>query len=260
MLDALSEAVAYGARVSEDRRKGQSSLFGDGSVETGASAPSLPDVPRWTDKEIWAFEKEALGFYVSGHPLSDFKEELRLFATATTDQAVDLPDESEVQMGGIITTFKTQVDKKGQTMAFFTIEDFSGSIECICFSDPYRRFMSLLHTDSLVLLSGNLSTREGERPKLKIQTVTPLSEVRNGAVLDVHLRLVPDQLAEGILDELESLICRFDKGNGFLFIYYPVGNQTVKIKSNRVRLEARRELIESLRELLGPDAVFCSRG
>jgi len=260
MLDALPEAVAYGARIAEDRRKGQSSLFGDATDEDGIATPSLPEVPPWTDKEIWAKEKDALGFYVSGHPLSDFKEELRLFATASTDQAADLPDESEVQMGGIITTIKTQVDKKGQTMAFFTIEDFSGSIECICFADPYRRFTPLLHTDSLVLLTGNLSTREGERPKLKIQTVVPHSDVRNGAVLDVHLRLVPEQLADGILDELESLICRFDKGNGFLFIYYPVGKQTVKIKSNRVRLEARRELIESLRELLGPDAVFCSRG
>jgi DNA polymerase-3 subunit alpha len=260
MLDAIGEAVAYGARVAEDRRKGQSSLFGDATGQTDIGTPTLPDVPRWTDKEIWAREKEALGFYVSGHPLSDYKEELHLFATATTDQAGDLPDESDVQMGGIITTVKSQVDKKGQTMAFFTIEDFGGSIECICFADPYRRFTTLLHTDSLVLLTGNLSTREGERPKLKVQTIVPLSEVRNGVVLDVHLRLAPEQLAEGILDELESLICRFDKGNGFLFIYYPVGNQTVKIKSNRVRLEARRELIESLRELLGPEAVFCSRG
>ena len=163
-------------------------------------------------------------------------------------------------MGGIITTVKTQLDKKGQTMAFFTIEDFSGSIECLCFADAYRRFMTLIHSDSLILLAGNLSTREGERPKLKVQTVVPLSEVRNGAVLDVHLRLAPEQISEGVLDELESLICRFDKGNGFLFIYYPVGKQTVKVKSNRVRLEARRELIESLRELLGQDAVFCSRG
>jgi DNA polymerase-3 subunit alpha len=260
MLDALNEAIAYGARLADDRRKGQSSLFGDATEEVGIAAPSLPDVPPWRDKEIWAKEKEALGFYVTGHPLSDFKEELRLFATASTDQAGDLPDDSEVQMGGIITAIKTQLDKKGNTMAFCTLEDFSGSIECLCFSDPFQRFNQFIHNDSLVLMAGNISTREGERPKLKIQSIVPLSEVRNGAVLDVHLRLMPEQLSEGVLDELENLICRFDKGNGFLFIYYPVGKQTVKIRSNRVRLEARRELIESLRELLGSDAVFCSRG
>jgi DNA polymerase-3 subunit alpha len=260
ILEALNEALAYGARLSDDRRRGQSSLFGDVPGGAGISEPSLPDVPPWTDKESWAREKEALGFYVSGHPLSDYSEELRLFGTATTEQAVDLPDESEVQMGGIITRVKTQIDKKGQTMAFFTLEDFSGSIECLCFSDPYRRFSDLVRSDSLVLLNGSLSTREGERPKLKVQSVTALAEARDGVVLDVHVRLLPEQIADGVLDELEHLVCRFDKGNGFLFLYYPVGTQTVKVKSNRVRIEARRELIESLRELLGADSVFCSRG
>jgi hypothetical protein len=84
--------------------------------------------------------------------------------------------------------------------------------------------------------------------------------VRNGAVLDVHVRISPEQVSDGVLDELERLVTQFDSGNGFLFLYYPVGKRTIKVKSNRIRIEGRRELIESLRELMGPDAVFCSRG
>jgi DNA polymerase-3 subunit alpha len=163
-------------------------------------------------------------------------------------------------MGGIVTQIKSQMDKKGNMMAFFTLEDFAGSIECLCFADPYRRFGSHLTLDALILVAGSLSTREGERPKLKVATLTPLSETRNGAVLDLHVRLTPEHLQEGTLGQLESLVCRFDRGNGFLYLYYPVGTQTVKIKSNRVRIEARRELVDSLRELLGADSVMCSRG
>ena len=259
-LEILPDAITYGLKESEDRRKGQSSLFGDATNGAAIPLPPLPDVPAWPDRDLWAKEKEALGFYVSGHPLSDFKEELRLFATATTDQATDLPDESEVQMGGIITQIRGQMDKKGQSMAFFTMEDFSGSIECICFADPYRKFGTLLQMDSCVLIGGTLSTREGERPKLKVQTVTALADARNGAVLDVHVRLDPEQLSTNLLADLESLVTRFDKGNGFFFIYYPVGKHTVKVRSNRFRVEAQRGLIDGLRELVGPDAVYCSRG
>jgi len=260
VLEALNDALTYGARLAEDRRRGQASLFGGSDPAAAIPPPSMPDVPKWSDKEIWAREKEALGFYVSGHPLSDYGEEMRLFATSSADQAADLPDESEAQMGGIITQMKTQLDKKGQMMAFFTLEDFAGSIECLCFSDPYKRFSSILHIDSLVLLAGRVSTREGERPKLIVQTATLLSDVRQGAVLDLHITLTPDQIGAGLLDELEQLLARFDRGNGFLYFYYPLGDRTVKVKSNRVRIEASRELVDSLRELLGSEAVFCSRG
>ncbi|MBI5867408.1 MAG: DNA polymerase III subunit alpha [candidate division Zixibacteria bacterium] len=259
LLEALNDALSSGARVAEDRRRGQESLFGGSASAAAIPPPTLPDVPKWSDKEIWSREKEALGFYVSGHPLSDYTEEMRLFTTCSADQAGDLPDESEVQMGGIITQMKSQLDKKGQMMAFFTLEDFAGSIECLCFSDPFKRFQSIFRIDSLVLLSGRVSTREGERPKLIIQTATLLSESRNGAVLDLHITLTPEQMEADLLASLEQLLTKYDRGNGILYFYYPVGNRTVKVKSNRVRLEASRELVDSLRELLGADAVFCSR-
>lgn len=261
VLEAIPDAIAHGSRMGEDRRRGQSSLFGE-SAGNGVTIPepTLPDLPPWTDRERWAKEKDALGFYVTGHPLSEFREELRLFATSSTDRVADLPDESEVQIGGIVTQIRSQLDKRGQMMAFFTLEDFSGTIECLCFADPYARAGKNLLTDALVLVSGTVSTKEGERPKLKVTNITPLADTRNGAVLDMHVRLTPEHMEAGTLDELERLVCRFDKGNGFLYLYYPVGAQTVKIKSNRVRIEARRELVDSLRELLGADSVLCSRG
>ena len=181
-------------------------------------------------------------------------------AIAKPDQATDLPDESEVQIGGVITQVRSQLDRKQQQMAFLTLEDFGGSIEIICFSDPYRRYREILTADSLVLLGGHLSTREGERPKLILQTATALADALRGAVLDVHIRLTPEQVADGSLDQLEAVLSRYDKGNGIVYIYFPMGAKTVKIKSNRLRLEPDRTLVDSLRELLGDDAVYCTRG
>lgn len=259
LLHALDAAIAYGAQSATDRRRGQASLFDGGDV-VETSAPQLPDVAEWTVDERWAYEKEALGFYVSGHPLLAFAEELQLFSTASADQAGDLPDEAEVSIGGVVTGLKTQADRKGNMMAFLTLEDFGGTLEVICFSEPYRKCSHLLVNDSLVLLSGRINTREGERPKLIMNNAVALADVRGGAVLDVHANLTPEQLSAGILDQLETVLSRYDKGNGFLFLYYPVGTETVKIRSNRIRLDARRELVTSLRELLGSESVFCTKG
>ncbi len=259
VLTALDAAISYGAQSATDRRRGQASLF-DGGLSIETAIPQLPDVPTWTSDERLAKEKEALGFYVSSHPLLAFAEELQLFSTASTDQVADLPDEAEVSIGGVITAMKTQADRKGQMMSFFTLEDFGGTLEVICFAEPFRRCSSILVNDALVLLTGRTNTREGERPKLILNNAVPLSEVRGGAVLDVHARLTPELLAEGVLDQIDDLIGRYDKGNGFLFLYYPVGTETVKIRANRVRLDARRDLVASLRELLGSESVFCTKG
>ncbi len=258
LLAGLDAAIAYGAQSATDRRVGQASLFGGDVVES--SIPALPDVPDWNEDEKWANEKEALGFYVTGHPLLAYAEELQLFSVASTDQVADFPDEAEISIGGVVTQLKTQLDRKGQTMAFLTLEDFGGTLEVICFSDPFRRCQSILTNDSLVLLTGRVNTREGERPKLILQNAVPLSGVRQGAVLDVHARLSAEQLNNGILNDLDTVLGRYDKGNGFLFLYYPLGTETVKIRANRVRLDASRELVTSLRELLGADSVFCSKG
>jgi DNA polymerase-3 subunit alpha len=259
LLAALDSAISYGAQSATDRRRGQASLF-DGGLEIDTAVPQLPDLPAWTAEQRLAKEKEALGYYVSSHPLLAFSEELQLFATASSDQVEDLPDEAEVSMGGIITAMKTQPDRKGQMMSFFTLEDFGGTLEVICFAEPFRRCSPILANDAAVLVNGRVNTREGERPKLIMNSAVPLAEVRAGAVLDVHARLTPELLADGILDQIDGLAGRYDKGNGFLFLYYPVGTETVKIRANRVRIDARRELVESLRELLGPESVFCTKG
>jgi DNA polymerase-3 subunit alpha len=259
LLASLDGAIAYGAQAQADRRRGQASLF-DGKNDAGVPEPVLSQTPPWPAEETSSREKEALGFFVSNHPLSEFADELELFATATTDQVGDLPDESEIQIGGVITQIRTQTDRKQQQMAFLTLEDFGGTIEVICFADPFRRYRETLRTDALVLLGGRLSTREGERPKLILESATALADALRGAVLDIHISLLPDQVTDGTLDQLESVFRRYDKGNGIVYIYFPIGAKTVKVKSNRIRLEADRHLMGSLRELLGEDAVYCTRG
>ena len=130
---AIGAALDLGQRTQRDRDSGQTSLMD--VLDTDASSElrprRLPEAKPWADGEALAREKEVLGMYISGHPLARYERELSTFATATTVDLVEMEDDEPVRLGGIITNVKTTTDRKGERMAFVTLEDFSGSVELV---------------------------------------------------------------------------------------------------------------------------------
>jgi len=96
-------------------------------------------------------EKEALGFYVSGHPLEKYRLELAAFATVNSEEISEQPDGSDVSLGGIVQNLKINYDKQGRQMAFITLEDFFGVIEIITFADLYEKSKQLIQVDARLL-------------------------------------------------------------------------------------------------------------
>ncbi len=171
-----------------NRRKstvtGQISLFdmafGDAPVLQAVSQlPNLPDFPL---RQRLAMEKEVSGVYITGHPLDDYRETLSAFAFSTAqlegldereDRGLDL-DGQHVEMAGILTEVKGKATKKGAYMGFITLEDLTGQIECLVFPKVYERYQGLMAPDDLVVLTGRLSIREEEDPKLLLDQMIPL--------------------------------------------------------------------------------------
>ena len=123
------------------------------------------------------------GVYITGHPLDDQRETLRLlnFSTAELERVLEdgegdaeMLDGRTVDMGGILTEVKGKATRKGAYMGFCTLEDLTGQIECLVFPKVFERYQSLLSVDALVVLTGKLSVREEESPKLLVEQVTPL--------------------------------------------------------------------------------------
>ena len=165
---------------------GQLSLFdmafgGDTLVTDRDELPDLPDFPLRTRL---AMEKEVSGVYITGHPLDDYRDALDELSFSTADlegleeredHGMEL-DGRAVEMGGILTEVKGKATKKGAYMGFITLEDLTGQIECLVFPKVYERYQGMLAADDLVVLSGKLSIREEESPKLLVDRVTPLEE------------------------------------------------------------------------------------
>ncbi|MBM3261882.1 MAG: DNA polymerase III subunit alpha [candidate division Zixibacteria bacterium] len=262
MMEALDAAIDMAQTNQSDRDKGQTSLFDmGGSAPVVLHRPTLPTVPRWSPSQALALEKEVLGFYVSGHPLAEFEDELRAFTTAEIKRLDQVRDRDEdVVVGGIVIEIKPIVDRKGKSMAFVTIEDFSGTGEVLVFSDQYELHRTLVATDSLILVRGQISAKEGEK-KVVASEIMSLEDARNRLARAVHLTVAPDQTTDAMIQTLQETFRTYP---GECEVFFHVRTEEygdVRIRAGEgIRVTPARELLHCVRETLGPDRARIAGG
>jgi len=161
MIEGLEAAMNYGQRVQQEKASSQVSLFGtEEVVKLNSNGCKLPAVPEWHDKEKLAFEKEALGFLITGHPLDRYIEDIRRIGCNDIAKLPDMADGSEARICGIVSAFREIITKKGDRMCFATIEDMTGGVEITVFSDIYANTSQLLKSDDPLFITGKLERGE----------------------------------------------------------------------------------------------------
>jgi DNA polymerase-3 subunit alpha len=267
--ESIDKGFDYGAGFQKDRISGQANLFDDlfsGAPAAGSAGPVVPEpplatVPPWPYSLVLQREKELLSFYVSGHPLDRFQDEINGFTSLklSVEEIASVKDKSPVTIGGLITTVKPYVSAKG-TMAFLTIEDFSGSIELLAFSEPYEKYGALLVEDSMVLVHGTMSKRDGEdKPKIMVDRCIALSESREKLARSVHVRLNTTGLENDFIQSTLAL-CRNAEGPCALIVHLLTaeGNE-YRVRAGTVKVSAAPESITALRAHLGKDNVWIGK-
>jgi DNA polymerase-3 subunit alpha len=161
LMAALDDTMAAGQKYQEERDSAQVSLFGElPAVHKNGTSRTLPATDEWHEKERLAFEKEALGFLITGHPLDRFAADMKRLASAEICRLPELPDASEVSICGIVTSLKEIITKKGDRMGFALVEDLTGQVEITVFSDMYLHTCSLLKSDDPLMITGKLEKGE----------------------------------------------------------------------------------------------------
>jgi DNA polymerase-3 subunit alpha len=190
IVAAIERAMALGATASADRSAGQLGLFGEG---VAAAEPDYPVVAEWSETERMAREREAIGFYATDHPLARHERVLRLFASQTTAGLVHVQDRDRVRLGGMILAPRVTLVKsgpnEGRKMAFFTLEDFAGGVECVLFARGYAEMGALVEADRVVVLEGRLD-RGRETPSVQVDRLVALEDA-------------PRLMARGLLVRME---------------------------------------------------------
>jgi DNA polymerase-3 subunit alpha len=196
----IDRTLTRAANILSDKQKKQDTMFG--MLEE--KAPPMPEresnLQEWPQHELLAHEKELLGFYVSGHPLTPLAPLLQRFSLHNTSQLAALPNRSLTRIGGMIAAVSHGVSKKsGKPYSMVTLEDLDGSVQLLVMND-YDKFRPLLEPNKALLVIGEISTGE-DKPKIFPQDILPLEDAPKKYTKQVHLRLPmahlqPDDLAK----------------------------------------------------------------
>ncbi|MBI5049786.1 MAG: DNA polymerase III subunit alpha, partial [Nitrospirae bacterium] len=154
MMFALNSILDTALRSQRIKVSGQGSMF----ELHQPSESMLPNMEEWKEQELLMMEKEAIGFYITGHPLSRYEEKLKEFSVIPTCELQDMQDKDEVNIGGMLRNIKRiQVKRTGDLMAYYTIEDMYGTVEVTVFSDLYRESASTIAQDTPLLIRGQIN-------------------------------------------------------------------------------------------------------
>lgn len=172
LLAVMDRALEIASSRQSDLASGQIGLFGEEEFET-INTMELPDMEEMPTKELLRLEKELIGFYVTGHPLDEFRDTLKRFTPIAKLSEENIKDGMRVTVGGIISDMKLRTTKNGDRMANFILEDFSGLINAIAFPRCYSTYAGAIEADSLVKVSGMIKLDE-EVPRLFANSVEPM--------------------------------------------------------------------------------------
>jgi DNA polymerase-3 subunit alpha len=218
--------------------------------------PSLPDVPDWPLQEILQREKELLGFYISGHPLDKYAREVELFSTLKWEQPQTYLPNKEIQTAAIINQIKTHLDRKGNIMAFITVEDKLKSFEGIVFASVYEKYSAFINKGEMVFLRGRVSEADEKSIRILCDEIIPISEVRNRLSNGIQLLIDPLTMKEEEIGKLQQLI---QKNPGKIPIYFEMrtnGNESGLImRSKKFQVILSDDFLNELQKLLGKDHI-----
>jgi len=196
----IERTLARAASILSDKQKGQSSLFGALEEKAPPMPEAISNLEEWPQHELLAHEKELLGFYVTGHPLTPLAPLLNRFSLHNTSQLAALPNRSLTRIGGMISAVSHGVSKKsGKPYSMVTLEDLDGSVQLLVMND-YDKFRPLLEPNKALLVIGEISTGE-DKPKIFPQDIMALEDAPKKYTKQVHLRLQmahlqPDDMAK----------------------------------------------------------------
>jgi len=256
LVAQIDRTLARAASILSDRQKGQSSLFG--ALEE--AAPPMPEaisnLPEWPQHELLTNEKELLGFYVTGHPLTPLAPLLQKYSLHTTAQLAEVPNRSMTRIGGMIAAITHGVSKKSsKPYALVTLEDLEGSVQILVLND-YDKFRPLLEVNKPILVVGEVSTGE-DKPKIFPQEIMPLEDAAKKYTKQVHLRLPVAHLQpDDMVKAQELMAAHAGKCPLFLCFLRPEGGSVFIEANGRFGVTPSLELEHAVNRQFGDKAYY----
>ncbi|MBU3684555.1 MAG: DNA polymerase III subunit alpha [Phycisphaerales bacterium] len=265
LVATIEDAIRSGQSKDQDRRAGQMTFFGDfeAAPAPAGGAPAagtLRKVAPWDRMQALAFEKEALGFHVSGHPLDQYRDEIATFCTGPLARIAQMPQDASVVAGGMLTRVRAVVAKTGksagQRMAMFTLADQASSLEGVVFAQTFAAHAEVMQQDRVVLMVARLDHSRGS-PQLVVDRIIPIEDAAQHLATRLEISVVagresdPEaigalQMASGILRQAAGSVAALSGRPVDVDVRTEVGGRVVLMRSSALHVVPERALLTKL--------------
>ncbi len=256
LMASLPAALKLAEQQSRNREAGIDDLFGMAAPVVDAESGQYLRQPDWPEDQRLACEKQTLGLYLTGHPIDRHLDELAQF---TTCRIVDLkPDRDQtVVVAGLIIAMRTMNTRRGDRMAFITIDDRSARIELAVFAEAYQQHRHLLAKDKLIVVEGEVSVDEYSGGyKMSARNLYDLDQAREHFARRLVVAVADRQAGNGFIPGLQTALSPFREGNCPVILDYRAGHARAEIQLGRQwRVHPTDELLHRLREMVGEEGV-----
>ena len=246
----------------KERESSQSSFFdqfdsSSSSTENGVKPYEIPDAHEWDQKELLSIEKETLGFYITGHPLLDFADRLKLVTNADSGNLSSKKDKDTVTVAGVVSSLAEKQTRRKDIMCNVTLEDLQGSVNIIFWADTYKKFYSLLHSEEPVVITGIIDIGD-ETPKIIAQEAVPLSKSMENPYKQVRFMIDADKATPENIMSLNEAIKKYSgKYEGYMHIINGK-SETIVYLGDQSRLDISDKLKKEVDGILGEGAtIYC---
>jgi len=253
----IDRAMDWGQRTQREREIGQGGLFGMTSVTVNGNHNLDPADP-WPEGLKLKHEKETLGFYITGHPLRKYANEVKTYGNATTGVLSEKPSGFDVAIGGLVSALRLMRTKKGEAMCVILLEDWEGIVEVLVFPETYTKVQRLLEVDAPIFVRGKLDNDESSS-KILATDLLPMERVKEALSRIVTIRINGSAAPLDVAEQLQPIM---DEKRGSAEVIFELefpGRFTALVRPNPyVKISPDREFVESVERICGRNTVHLS--
>ncbi len=257
LMAIVDQAMDKAKAVQRDKQSGQMSLFSisPDTDTTDKSGIVIPDIPEWNERERLTKEKETVGFYITGHPLDQDIHEIRTIADTDIAGLAEFGEDQPVRIGGLIRSCKQLKSKKGDPMAFITVEDLLNAVEVIVFPNTFAECYPLLSSTETIIVQGTVQNDE-RGPKIIAESIELLPAARETHTESINIKLNSEKISRKRLESLKQILYRYHGSCPLLLTMHFPGQGEVDIEILKdLTVRPCREFTDETEEILGYKAL-----
>lgn len=280
-VEGLDDAMKQAQSTKKDRDKGQLTFFDNPQTDV-ISRKELPNVAEWDDREKLAYEKESLGFYMSGHPLASYADVIEYYTTVTSNTIPGCLYGTEIYMTGMISSPRNLMTKKNEPMAFFTLEDLEGITDAVVWPKSYEQCGAAIEDGVIVWVRGvvtpgrsrqtnNSGSRNGsvdaedseeqeeEVRQLEVSEILPITEVQDKQTFAVDIVVPKEKINKDTMAQLKN-ICHQQKGEYDLVLHLMTQQygEVILQTENTYKVPYNDDFVAQIENILGHNTVKTS--